>query len=931
MADITKIKLPNGDIYNVKDSVARAKADVYYVEGVSTDTAGNWTGTLDGLTEYYNGLTIIYVTKVAGVSGGSKLNINGLGAIPCKLTDKGAITTLTTHYPVGTPIPFTYVDGNFIHADYSRANDNTTDISVLNYGNGNYVADSALYRYQMLFQVDEDKLTPLNNVNNSTATTKTILTSVEFDPFGIVGYYTSTTNVAANGAIGAGSIRWAGAIDLRYSLNISSSVNALTAHKDIYIKVIPLANGKAKLAAAFPLVQSLPESPDGFWYIYFGRAYSTYQAGIRPHHPVYLCEGREVKKQSDLYYVEGPSTDTTAGTWTGTINGLTSYYNGLTIIYVPSIAGAATTTLNINGLGAKTCYITDITKLGTHFEVRTPILLTYVSGSWKRADYNSDTHRPIKVNGTQTLGDNTTALNLKNGANVSITASNGDVTIAATDTTYESKAAASGGTDVSLVTTGEKYTWNNKTSNTGTVTSVGTGVGLTGGSITTSGTIKANLRSETALTVDSAAGTLTSGKVYPVVPDKSGYLAVNVPWANDDTKNTAGSTDTSSKIFLIGATAQTASSQTYSQDTAYVGTDGCLYSNSTKVLTAHQDISGKANLASPTFTGTPAAPTATAGTDTTQIATTAFVNTAVTNAMNKQVHFYYVVGPSTDTTAGTWTGTIDGLTAYYDGLTILYVPAVAGGSSATTLNINGIGAKTCYYSNTSALTTHYSVGTPVLFTYRADAWRRADYNSNTTYSVFDALVHTNGAYVANSVIYRYQLLAQMDTNTLTPFNNVSNGYNKTTKSILTSVEFDPFGEIFYYATTGTISANASVPATYLCFARGAVDLRYSFNLSESVNPLTAALPVYMKVSPQLNGKVKLAADFPLVQTLPAAPDGYWYIFIGRAYSTYQTSLYPHRTVYACEGKIVDNNTFMLRGKAGMEWNAAEECIDFVFA
>lgn len=31
-----------------------------------------------------------------------------------------------------------------------------------------------------------------------------------------------------------------------------------------------------------------------------------------------------------------------------------------------------------------------------------------------------------------------------------------------TDTTYESKTASSGGTDVSLVTTGEKYTWNNK-------------------------------------------------------------------------------------------------------------------------------------------------------------------------------------------------------------------------------------------------------------------------------------------------------------------------------------------------------------------------------------------------------------------------------------------------------------------------------------
>ena len=51
-----------------------------------------------------------------------------------------------------------------------------------------------------------------------------------------------------------------------------------------------------------------------------------------------------------------------------------------------------------------------------------------------------------------------------------------------------------------------------------------------------------------------------------------------------DTKNTAGATDTSSKIFLIGATAQGANPQTYSHDTVYVGTDGCLYSNGHRVI-----------------------------------------------------------------------------------------------------------------------------------------------------------------------------------------------------------------------------------------------------------------------------------------------------------------------------------------------------------
>ena len=64
-------------------------------------------------------------------------------------------------------------------------------------------------------------------------------------------------------------------------------------------------------------------------------------------------------------------------------------------------------------------------------------------------------------------------------------------------------------------------------------------------------------------------------------------------FTNTDTKNTAGSTDTSSKLFLIGATSQAANPQTYSQDTAYVGTDGCLYSGGSKVLTSHQSVANK--------------------------------------------------------------------------------------------------------------------------------------------------------------------------------------------------------------------------------------------------------------------------------------------------------------------------------------------------
>ena len=160
-----------------------------------------------------------------------------------------------------------------------------------------------------------------------------------------------------------------------------------------------------------------------------------------------------------------------------------------------------------------------------------------------------------------------------------------------TNTTYSSKAAASGGSDVSLVTTGEKYTWNNKTSNTGTVTKVTAGTGLTGGDITTTGTIALATSGVTAgtykrVTVD-AYGRVTSG-------DNT----------DSDTKNTAGTTNkTGTKMFLAAATEQSANPVTYSNSNCYIGTDNCLYSGGTKVLTAHQNISGKLNKSGDTMTG----------------------------------------------------------------------------------------------------------------------------------------------------------------------------------------------------------------------------------------------------------------------------------------------------------------------------------------
>ena len=71
------------------------------------------------------------------------------------------------------------------------------------------------------------------------------------------------------------------------------------------------------------------------------------------------------------------------------------------------------------------------------------------------------------------------------------------------------------------------------------VTKVSTGAGLTGGDITTSGTIKAMLKSETKASASVSAMGNTSSRYYAVGLDKDGYLAVNIPWVNTEVTSAA--------------------------------------------------------------------------------------------------------------------------------------------------------------------------------------------------------------------------------------------------------------------------------------------------------------------------------------------------------------------------------------------------------
>lgn len=131
------------------------------------------------------------------------------------------------------------------------------------------------------------------------------------------------------------------------------------------------------------------------------------------------------------------------------------------------------------------------------------------------------------------------------------------------------------------------------------------------------------------------------------------------------------------------------------------------------VSTAQQTaLNQKANIASPTFTGTPKAPTAVAGTNTTQLATTAFVKTAVDNSattINDSIatHKADLVSHGIYGTA-TGTNTLvisnSNVTAYVEGMLVAFKTTTAN-TSAVTLNINNLGAKPIKKANGNDLSS----------------------------------------------------------------------------------------------------------------------------------------------------------------------------------------------------------------------------------
>lgn len=272
----------------------------------------------------------------------------------------------------------------------------------------------------------------------------------------------------------------------------------------------------------------------------------------------------------------------------------------------------------------------------------------------------------------------------------------------------------------------------------------------TAGAIKTSGyTIAASVPSGAKFTDTVYTHPATAGNKHIPGGGSSGQIlrwssAGTAAWGadnNSDTKNTAGSTNTSSKLFLVGATSQAANPQTYSHDTAYVGEDGCLYSNNKKV-----SVDGHTH----PYAGSGSA----GGAATTALACTGNSATATKWATPRNVNGLSMDGTSNlvnytscSTAAGTAAKAVSctGF-ALITGAEITVKFTATNTAGSPTLNVNNTGAKPIYYRGSAISAGYLAANRTYTFRYNGTQYDLVgDINIDTNNAVTQTISNTANA------------------------------------------------------------------------------------------------------------------------------------------------------------------------------------------
>ena len=319
MADITKVKLPNGTTYDIKDSGAlpltggtvtgpvsfqdstsmdeatigdlivngganfinginatnySGGQPIYIVKGTQTTTTASWTGEIQA-SKLYDGMVIAYYLPRTSASNVT-LNLTLLdgtttGAIPVYVT---STTRMTTHYGAGSTVYLTYwsagsilINGTATTEARWTSNDywdsNTYDRTYLS--NSGYKAGSTAIVSGNIIVAGTDGLY------------KHLKAGTVFD--------TTMPILYASSAAKANAVNNGGYICIAFTVTTTQSIT-LTAYKPLFIKGT-LSGVNFTPISTTPLTQTIPTSADNYQYIYLGYATTTTVAYLLPEHPIY--------------------------------------------------------------------------------------------------------------------------------------------------------------------------------------------------------------------------------------------------------------------------------------------------------------------------------------------------------------------------------------------------------------------------------------------------------------------------------------------------------------------------------------------------------------------------------------------------------------------------------------------------------------------
>lgn len=298
MADISKITLPDGNYYNLKDKYARNGIPFGVVDDTSTSEV--FTATVEGITELRDGTCVLLKNGVVSSEAGFTVNINNLGAKPV-YNNMELNTADTTIFNVKYTMLFVYdstrgANGGWVC--YRGYNSNTDTLGQnIRTTTSSLPVTKATYRYRLLFtSADGTHYVPANSSTSTSPTTKKTVNQEKINPFGDIRVYYTTGRVSAENRPGLTTLfQQHEGFALGYSFNNTGASLTLTSFLPIYLKCALQQDGSAIMDADEPIVQAIPEIEDDNIYIFLGIATSATSLQLVLSHPVYKYKNGSIR------------------------------------------------------------------------------------------------------------------------------------------------------------------------------------------------------------------------------------------------------------------------------------------------------------------------------------------------------------------------------------------------------------------------------------------------------------------------------------------------------------------------------------------------------------------------------------------------------------------------------------------------------------